>query len=961
MRHLSNIIALSLLFGGNAMMAQEVSIDVAKSRALDFLSRQSIGPKFAKGTTSSTDLKLAYTSKSEAKTCFYVFNVGDDEGFVIAGGDEAALEILGFSDHGTFDYDAIPPAFKWWLSLYTEQISLAASSGAVRSTKTTVERENIEPLIKTKWRQDSPYYNMMPCSSDNPYSHYLTGCVATSMAQVMNYHKYPERGIGELTYSNVDGTKTYSANFGATTYDWDNMLEDYDGGATQEQIDAVATLMYHAAVSVYMMYSMNGSSAYSSDIGSALARYFGYDKSIRYENREYFSDEEWEELVYNELKEKRPVLYSGSEGYGSSHSYICDGYRDGGFHFNWGWGDNNDAYFLLTATSDDDTHKMPYSSYPDIVRNVFPDNGGSATGHLALHSFSANPLYLKVGDTVCDDNYDFDRSSNEETSFSLFASFISLACVCGNKTYFGESSIPYEFGVKATDKATGLTHFWQCKGTSKMTNYYQRCSDVVQKFLEFNPNDLEFNGTYILEPTYRIVGQKNEDWQVIDILNTETRPTITVSGAEDPRPNRLAFSIDSTSIHENSSVRIHWPDDYNGVISFTSDDETIATVDENGTIRSVAEGRVDITACAPTTSTYCGCTQTFTIIVIGIPKYIYFVERPYFNNDNNPYPRDMELHYKITNTTGEYQTFNLYGDIEGTDIMNNYYYAIDDGDVYEDSFFFPYYDLIPDTEYKVTLYREILEEEHPEAPARQKAATAEDDDDYSEDEPVYIPMNYPSVTFTFRSELTVNYQVSPAGWSTLILPFNAELPNGMKIYTCSELNGNVLILKTDNRIRRNVPYIVSAAPNATCKFVGPKAIDADKPSFQEGLLVGAVTDNVPLQKGTDYIMQCRDDEAAFYKYTGIESDEPSENDANGNRLARQFRAFLRLPNESSSQAPKINFPGNGDDETEGISTLTTDALPAGIYTLDGHRQSTFQKGLNILILDDGTAQKVFVK
>jgi hypothetical protein len=132
-------------------------------------------------------------------------------------------------------------------------------------------------------------------------------------------------------------------------------------------------------------------------------------------------------------------------------------------------------------------------------------------------------------------------------------------------------------------------------------------------------------------------------------------------------------------------------------------------------------------------------------------------------------------------------------------------------------------------------------------------------------------------------------------------------------------------------------------------FEGPEAIEGD--SYQNGLLIGAVSENVPLEIGTDYILQNQGGKVAFYRYMG----EPAD------RKATQFRAFLRLPEDASRQAPKINFPGNGDDETEGISTLSTDTLPAGIYTLDGHRQSTLQKGLNILILDDGTAQKVFVK
>ncbi|MBR5068767.1 MAG: Spi family protease inhibitor, partial [Bacteroidales bacterium] len=200
-----NLLFLLLPFS-TVMMAQEISIDVAKSRTFDFLSRQSVGPKYAKGTTSSIDLKLAYTSKSEGKTCFYVFNVGDDNGFVIAGGDEAALEILGYSDCGTFDYDTAPENFRWWLSQYTEQIAHAEAPSeealaavAAYRAKAAQTRDDIAPLMETYWKQDYPYNSEIPIYESNG-ARYVTGCVATAMAQVMKRWNYPEHGLGSYSY-----------------------------------------------------------------------------------------------------------------------------------------------------------------------------------------------------------------------------------------------------------------------------------------------------------------------------------------------------------------------------------------------------------------------------------------------------------------------------------------------------------------------------------------------------------------------------------------------------------------------------------------------------------------------------------------------------------------------------------------------------------------------------------------
>ncbi len=109
MKYIYNFLVLSMALAGNTVMAQEVSVEVAQGRALDFLKSQTDGAKRVKGADAAPKVSLAYTSKSADKTCFYVFNAGEDDGFVIIGGDEAAREILGYCDHGSFDYETLLP------------------------------------------------------------------------------------------------------------------------------------------------------------------------------------------------------------------------------------------------------------------------------------------------------------------------------------------------------------------------------------------------------------------------------------------------------------------------------------------------------------------------------------------------------------------------------------------------------------------------------------------------------------------------------------------------------------------------------------------------------------------------------------------------------------------------------------------------------------------------------------
>ena len=1029
-------LALVLALTVNAAMAQEVSVDIAKSHALDFLSKQSVGPKRAKGQQVAQDLSLAYISKSEAKTCFYVFNVGDDEGFVIAGGDESARQILGYCDHGTFDYDKAPDNFKWWLSQYTEQIEHAeaapvdAAATTARRAKKATSRVNIGPLIQTKWDQTYPYNSEIPVydSSGEPY---VTGCVATAMAQVMYYHKWPATngtGSHEYKYNKI----TFSANFEETTYDWDNMLLSYDGDFSDTQAQAVGTLMYHAGVSIYMKYGINASNAASKDVGSALVKFYGYDRSVRNEMRTYYTDEDWEDLVYSELSANRPVLYSGTASGGSGHAFICDGYdvnRDM-FYINWGWSGFCDGSFTLTGngalkpngSGSGGAAGSAYVLNQEIAVNVMPDRGGIESPHFVLPYFDTmtNPLSMKVNDKTYEDNYHYDKETGYQ-KLVLTYSVMNISCVFDNLSYFKEGSKYISLGVKAIDRDYGNVCYFYSDAIMLLTNDAKEYS-WTNHTTDIDLSQFEYNGTYELRPVYRING--TEEWNDIEIPIYETIPTVVITGAQDRLirevkisisnqvlkvgetaqithdsyfqgaitynssnpsvatvdvqgivtgvsegstvitvktesdaeglylPTEKAFNVhvtgftkkdfiftlDQTRVDTGDQISICWDYDYDGVLTFTSSNPEIATVDEYGNIMGVAEGTVEITAKATETADYYVGEATFTIEVIYLK--ITLVEEPYFNNENNAYEDDLVMHFKIRNDCN----------VSHDAIINAHYQVESVGGVKS----FKITSALPGHIYSSTIdFQSITWGSRP--PVANKQYT------------IYLTMNndqpfedYSSITFTYRDKLELDYGVSPAGYGTLILPFNAELPEGMTVYGCPSVDENgVLTLVEESSISRNKPYIVKATYGTTYHFKGPEAIDADKPSFTEGILVGAVGKNVPLVAGTDYILQEQNNKVAFYKYTGTPSDNPDEN-VDGNRLAKQFRAFLRL--SYSSKPAKFNLPGFSDDETEGITTITTDNfLSAGIYSIDGKRQSSFQKGLNILILEDGAAQKVFVK
>lgn len=310
-------------------------------------------------------LSLAYACTNtpavrslQQNVCYYVFNIGENNGFVIVSGDNRTKEILGYSDNGSFDINSLPANFSAWLAFYQKEMQVLMDQPEIENsttiinlspTKDSVYAASVAPLLGgIKWNQGSPYNNLCPVINASTGQKAVTGCVATAMAMVMKYHQWPAKGTGSNSYIPRGFTTPLTVNFSQAIYDWENMNNNYNGLNTQIQQDAVATLMYHAGVAVNMNYGKT-SSATTHDMAKALINYFGYDPNLQYYERDYYSLSEWKDLLKTELNAQRPVLYAGSST-DVGHQFVCDGYNsDGLFHFNWGWGGYSDGYYELSA------------------------------------------------------------------------------------------------------------------------------------------------------------------------------------------------------------------------------------------------------------------------------------------------------------------------------------------------------------------------------------------------------------------------------------------------------------------------------------------------------------------------------------------------------------------------------------------------------------------------------------
>ena len=373
------VIAALLLVAGN-LYAQQVTEEQALQKAQSFMLA-----KIANAAdTRKTPAKVPALSKVKmAKQAdgLYLFNAEDNGGFVIVSGDERTEDILGYSTEGCINPENIPANMKSWLECYDSLIR-AIPAKVPQATSSSVQlHAAVAPMITTKWDQGKPY-NLLCPEEDGSLT--KTGCVATAMAQIMNYHKWPQSmtaaipayGYRPLGWDKDKQEYTYQYHLDElppTLFDWDNMKDSYKDDETGAAADAVAKLMRYCGQSVKMNYGIYASSAGNS--AEELIEYFGYDgKAVftsRYPNgtnNPGYSVGEWDELIYNELQLGRPVWFGGNDPNFGGHSFICDGYDGNGFyHFNWGWGGSGDGYFRLNDTNG-------FTFFQDAVVGIQPPN-----------------------------------------------------------------------------------------------------------------------------------------------------------------------------------------------------------------------------------------------------------------------------------------------------------------------------------------------------------------------------------------------------------------------------------------------------------------------------------------------------------------------------------------------------------------------------------------------------------
>lgn len=329
--------------------AAEISESAALEKANTFLQSKI-------HTRGTSDFSLRRTHKENLKkgngTAYYVFENNENDGFIIVSADDRFPSILGYTQEGNFDKETLPPALTWLLEKYQVEMEsyLDSFDSAIDYNGSRSTRTAITPMLTTKWGQDFPYNNDSP--KINGYET-PAGCVATAIAQILNYHKWPD--VGERNHTYRWNFQDLSYDYSAWTPDWNNLLDEYSNQSPEEAQKAVSELMYACGVGLDMNFSPAGSGSGGAAAKRFLVENMKYDNEMRFVSHYNYYPLEWEELIYEELASKCPVFIEGESKQSGRHAFVCDGYDgDGMFHINWGWDGSADGFYLLTSLNPTD-------------------------------------------------------------------------------------------------------------------------------------------------------------------------------------------------------------------------------------------------------------------------------------------------------------------------------------------------------------------------------------------------------------------------------------------------------------------------------------------------------------------------------------------------------------------------------------------------------------------------------
>lgn len=568
------------------------------------------------------------SSSSETATSYYIFDNGADKGFTIVSGDDELPEIVGYSAHGNSEHLMKTEGCAAFLKAYQKFVA-AFTQGDAKARKILAEQRalkadgryqqpKIAPLLgDIAWNQDPPYNKMCPEYKGSELS--VTGCVATAMAQVMMYYKYPTELKADIpAYTTATNKLKVNAISKGEEYDWNNMLPTYtEGKYNTTQADAVAKLMFHCGAAVQMDY---GDSSGALLRPEDMSTYFGYDADLLQEvYRSFYTLAEWKKILDRELEAKRPIIYGGVASNEDGHQFVCDGSDgEGLYHINWGWPDDSDGYFDITLLDPEvrgtgaGTSANGYNRDCSVIIGIAPDNGREDEPLVKEHSLYADAYEDHRKCTITNG-----ERKNASEQFSLM-----VTPVFSNPTYNKFEGL-VALGIRNEDGS--YTPITQSK---KVAMEAMEPEDPEERY-EFNCIDFNLDYAFPVGATvlYEIYSTDNgNNWDVCTYMENvvpfeleATATSLTLNG------NKLSADLKSNEAiqfdMENSfdiTIRNDSQREYLGLINFyTSETSTKPTFNEDSR-------RAEEYMCVPAGES---TTRTITLYQPANEMYVWVTDR----------------------------------------------------------------------------------------------------------------------------------------------------------------------------------------------------------------------------------------------------------------------------------------------------------------------------------------------
>lgn len=566
---------------------------------------------------------------------FYIVNDESCQRFVIVSGDSRQVDILGFSDRNTFDVDNVPCALEMLLSQYDEEFVQLQKKGCYSPAQASRRAISVNPLVTTEWDQGN---NDSYWVGENVYNKFcpmdgskrsVTGCVATAMAQILYTHKQPYSLANKtVSYTTESHGIELNENMSSIPLNWGDMLNSYKNKTSSKaQRDAVGYLMYACGLAVHMDYLSSGSGASDNNVPYALKEYFGYNDNMTYCERDYYTKEEWGDIIQSELQAGRPVFYGGVNPVSNAgHAFIIDGCNSNGtYHINWGWGGQDNGDFVLSTLNADNF----YVSEQDMVIGISPSNIGIAIEQFFAESFSMNSLSFKIGS-------------------SILGKIVEPVCQCApvaTTSTYGANKWTGNTGIAVFDTDFNLIKEYKWKNGTQETQIYGMGTYYPsnQVPVTFDSNTFKDGKEYYIAPyakginssTVTRMRTKNgaSDWYLAKVSgNTVTLTLMGTPGGGGGGSSSTTVYVTNITLNQTAATlavgqtlqltsTITPSNATDKTVSWTSSNTSVATVTSEGYVVAKAAGSATITCSANDGSgmkATCSVTVTSTMPEMSI-------------------------------------------------------------------------------------------------------------------------------------------------------------------------------------------------------------------------------------------------------------------------------------------------------------------------------------------------------